>query len=119
MTILSQKNIPLFVQPKAEIDLTNPEIANNPFVIQKHQHLKLKKQLFGTIGQDSIFYELKDDNNNLFHFQSKKYLGSVGQTISIKNCRVKAKKTFNDGKVAFVLASGTQEKYESFIKNKK
>ena len=119
MTILSQKNIPLYVQPKTEIDLTNPEIANNQWVIQRHQHLKLKKELFGTIGQDSILYEFKDNNNNIFQLQSKKHLGSVGQSVEIKNCRVKAKKTFNDGKIVFILGNGTQEKYESYRRNKR
>lgn len=119
VTILSQKNVPMRVQPKTDIDLTNPEIANNQWMLQKHQHLKLEKKLFGTIGETAMFYELKDNNNNIFELQTKKYLGLVGESVEIKNCRVKAKKTFKDGKVVFILGNGTQEKYESYRRNQR
>lgn len=65
---------------------------------------------------EAIYYQLKDQNENYFEFQSKKYLGMVGQLVDIKNCRVKAKKILNDGKVVFILASGTQSQYENFRK---
>jgi len=113
LQILSEKSVPLRVQPKKNLDLNDPLLKENQWMLEKHERISSFRKYH---KNEAIYYKLKDQNENYFEFQSKKYLGMVGELVDIKNCRVKAKKILNDGKVVFILASGTQSQYENFRK---
>jgi len=114
--IVNKKSIPIHIPIRKKLDDNDPLLKECSWMLKKYEELK-DEERFDLRGLMENFYELQDEYNNNFHFQTKKELGQIGQTIRLNKCRVKAKKTFNDGKVVYILGSGSQKQYESYRKN--
>jgi len=115
--ILSEKNVHLHMQPKKDLNLNDPTLIENQWMLKKHEELLDRKKAYENhMFEKCFYYELQDSDNNVFELKSKKYLGRVSDVVQIKNCRIKAKKSLSDGKVVFILANGSQKQYESFRK---
>jgi len=113
--IISKKAISIHIPVKSNIDYSNPLFAECNWMAEKYERLKLNSK--HGFNPKENFYEIQDDNNNHFQFQTKRNLGEAGDSIRLNKCRVKAKKTLNDGKVIFVLANGSQKQYEAYRNN--